>query len=343
MVMWFHYFQNPDNVPGGFVGVFFTKINTLGQTGVDLFFVLSGFLITRILLSDKESPFYLRDFYIKRSLRIFPLYYFFLVYYLFIDPLLLGKPVPLFSSYWWWLVYLQNIPPTFGISSCGPAHYWSLAIEEHFYLFWPLLVFYCRRRGLMIAAFSMIALSFGMRFIFLTHDWNPFYFTLTRLDALSFGTILALLEPNLRSNIVVDLKFLSLMLVAFVSMTLVAYVFFTGKSYFIIQIVKYPVIAFFYFSLIAIIICSQSESIVCRIFSNKFALYLGGISYGLYVYHGTCFRWFDRLFPKAPILLSIILSFGFTIVVAHISFKIIESPFLQMKKSLLKDGSNKVL
>jgi peptidoglycan/LPS O-acetylase OafA/YrhL len=336
MVMWFHYFQNSDHVPSGSLGAYITKFNAIGQTGVDLFFVLSGFLITRILLCDKKRPFYFRNFYIKRSLRILPLYYLFLIYFLFIEPLLHGQTISAFSSYWWWFVYLQNIPPTFGISSYGPAHYWSLAIEEQFYFAWPLLVFFFRRRGLMVAALLMIVLSFGMRYIFLFNGWNPFYFTLTRLDALSLGTILAILEPKLSSNVVLHRKILQIMLVACISLIFPAYLVFSGKSDFMIQLVKYPIAGGFYFIFIAYLILSPTESFISRIFNNNYSIYLGGISYGLYVYHGTCFKWIDYISQKDSLLMVMPLSFLFTILIAHLSFKFIESPFLSLKKKLLK-------
>jgi peptidoglycan/LPS O-acetylase OafA/YrhL len=343
MVMWFHFFQNPSHVPDGSVGALLTKVNTIGQTGVDLFFVLSGFLITRILLSDKKHEFYFRNFYIKRSLRILPLYYFFLLFYLFVNPLLLGSPLPKFSDYWWWFVYLQNIPFTFGVSSFGPGHYWSLAVEEHFYLIWPLLVFLLGRRSLMMASLSMIAFSFGLRFIFLLNDWSPFYFTLTRLDALSMGTILALIEPSLRSRSESRRKILPVVLVAWIVPLIISYVIFTGSAAFIVQLVKYPLIAGFYFILIAYIIVSQDSSLICRIFSSKAAMYIGGISYGLYVYHGICFDWFDKFLPDLPLMVSMPCSFILSIIVAHISFRVLERPFLRLKRRLVKQGSNKAV
>jgi peptidoglycan/LPS O-acetylase OafA/YrhL len=343
MVMWFHYFQNPSHVPNGSIGSLLTKFNPLGQTGVDLFFVLSGFLITRILLSDKEQPFYFRNFYIKRSLRILPLYYFFLVFYLFIEPLLQGNPIPAFSEYWWWFAYLQNIPPTFEISSYGPGHYWSLAVEEHFYLAWPLLVFLFRRRGLMLAAVSMVAFSFGLRFFFLSQDWSPFYFTLTRLDALSFGTILALIEPKLRLHADVGRKVLPAILAAWIVPLFLANVVFSGSAAFTLQLIKYPLIAGFYFFLMAYIVVSRPESFACRLLSSRAAIYIGGISYGLYVYHGTCFGWFDRFFPDLPLIAAMPCAFFFAIIVSHLSFKLLETPFLRLKKRLIKQGSNKAL
>lgn len=347
MVMWFHFFKNPLNVPDNAIGELIDKVNNFGQTGVDLFFVLSGFLITRILLRDKSQPHYFWNFYIKRSLRIFPLYYFFLLFALFINPLLLGKSIPPFSDYWWWLAYLQNIPHTFDASWLYSdnycvrtiGHYWSLAIEEHFYFVWPLLVFLFQRRGLMIASVSMVVLSFVLRFVLESNEWESFYFTLTRLDALSMGTILALVEPTLRSHAVTARKVLPLAMATLSLSLVIAFAIFSGCSVFVVQLVKFPLIAGFYFLLMAYIVVSHDNSLVTRILSNRVGLYLGGISYGLYVYHGTCFRWFGRIFPDTPTHISLPCSFIFAIIVAHVSFKLLEAPIMRLKKRFVKDGS----
>lgn len=348
MVMWFHFFQNPLNIPEGAIGELIGKVNNLGQTGVDLFFVLSGFLITRILLRDKSKPYYFRNFYIKRSLRIFPLYYFFLLFALFVNPLLLGRSIPQFSDYWWWFAYLQNVPFTFDGSLVGAdrycadtiGHYWSLAIEEHFYMVWPLLVFVLRHRGLMVASVSMVVLSFALRFFLESNGWESFYFTLTRLDALSMGTILALVEPALRSRAEIVRKVLPVAMVALSLPLVVAFAMFSGDSVFVVQLIKFPLIAAFYCLFMAYIVISPDHSRTARIFSNRVGLYLGGISYGLYVYHGTCFRWFDRIFPDAPTFISLPCAFAFAIIVAHLSFKLFEAPIMRLKKRFVKDGSN---
>ena len=347
MVMWFHFFHNPANIPDNAIGGMIAKVNNFGQTGVDLFFVLSGFLITRILLSDKTKPYYFRNFYIKRSLRIFPLYYFFLFFVIFINPLLLGASIPEFSEYWWWLAYLQNIPSTFdaewlyGDNYCKSTfgHYWSLAVEEHFYLVWPLLVFLLQRRGLMIASVSMVCLSFVLRYFLESNGWESFYFTLTRLDALSMGTILALVEPDLRSRAVTARKVLPWAMLAWSLPLVIAFALFSGCSVFFVQLVKFPLIAGFYFLLIAYIIISPENSLTTKAFSNRFGLYIGGISYGLYVYHGTCFRWFARIFPDTPTHIALPCSFLFAIIVAHLSFKLLEAPIMRLKKRFVKNDS----
>lgn len=133
--------------PGGrspFVDRLVGMILGLGWVGVDLFFVLSGFLITGILVQSRGGPHYFRNFYARRSLRIFPLYYLFLAIATFISPLLLSPEsiltLPKEHAWVYWL-YLSNFG---GKPSEAFAHTWSLAVEEQFYLVWPAIVFFAK-------------------------------------------------------------------------------------------------------------------------------------------------------------------------------------------------------
>ena len=146
----------------------FSRLMKSGYLGVDLFFVLSGFLITGILMDSKASPNYFRAFYMRRSLRIFPLYYALLALawmsVVFITP---GDRAGLAgqdSMAWFWL-YASNIgmavkgnwlaSPTW----VGLGHFWSLAVEEQFYLAWPLLVFVTTRKRLERICIVLVVIS----------------------------------------------------------------------------------------------------------------------------------------------------------------------------------------
>ena len=139
MVMFLHFFQMLNINTGIFF--YINKVAIFGGTGVSLFFVLSGFLITRILISSKLKKNYFKNFYIRRSLRIFPLYFLFLLFYYVAYPLVLNEKFVSFHNQIYYWVYLQNFALTFNWTSVGPLHLWSLAVEEHFYLIWPLLVY----------------------------------------------------------------------------------------------------------------------------------------------------------------------------------------------------------
>jgi peptidoglycan/LPS O-acetylase OafA/YrhL len=119
---------------------------TLGSRGVELFFVLSGFLITGVLLDAKSSPHRYRNFFARRSLRIFPLYFTALGLFVVILPWVLGSRAPFRQAteqqfYLW--TYLSNIRMSWmGEWNFGRLdHFWSLAVEEHFYLIWPWIIF----------------------------------------------------------------------------------------------------------------------------------------------------------------------------------------------------------
>jgi peptidoglycan/LPS O-acetylase OafA/YrhL len=177
------------------------QLRDLGGTGVDLFFVLSGFLITGILYDTLHQPYFFRNFYMRRFLRIFPLYYGFLFLLLVLTPWLHvlwgGRQFVL-------LAYLQNTAVWFPVDGFHPAdlvdlnHFWSLAVEEQFYLVWPLLVFLVKdRRRLIQLSLFLSACALGLRIFLSTHgtalasgvvhEW-----TLCRMDTLMFGGCLAL-------------------------------------------------------------------------------------------------------------------------------------------------------
>lgn len=168
-----------------------------GWIGVDLFFVISGFLITGILLETRGRPDYFRNFYIRRILRIFPLYY------LFVGTVLLvfswnpafreGAGSPL-----WYLFYLGNMPE--GVLGndvpywLGPV--WSLAIEEQFYLTFPWLVALLDRRRLTIVLLSIMAITPVVRTVTMLiapeQERVQYLFTLCRLDTIAIGCLLAI-------------------------------------------------------------------------------------------------------------------------------------------------------
>jgi peptidoglycan/LPS O-acetylase OafA/YrhL len=138
---------------------------TAGYGGVDLFFVLSGFLITGVLLDAKGAPRYFRTFYVRRALRVLPLYYATLIALLWIVPLavpsLAVMAAALRMRQWWYWLHGTNILGAMHVRWSAPfytAHFWSLAIEEQFYAMWPVIVLVCgRRRLLQVCAWGCVA------------------------------------------------------------------------------------------------------------------------------------------------------------------------------------------
>jgi peptidoglycan/LPS O-acetylase OafA/YrhL len=174
-----------------------------GWCGVDLFFVLSGFLITGILVETRSSPNYFKAFYMRRVLRIFPLYYAFLAVWFFglgsvsskfgWDPAAIG----LDRQHWYWL-YISNwmVPAHDSIPALG--HMWSLAVEEQFYLVWPLVVWIVGRRSLAWVCVVAVLAAPIVRCALLGYGSDaPYEWTPARMDSLALGGLLAV---SLRSH-----------------------------------------------------------------------------------------------------------------------------------------------
>ena len=186
------------HVPAEFATMFALNI---GWCGVVLFFVLSGFLITGILLDSRDSTNYFRVFYARRFLRIFPLYYAYLALVFAGSRLIrefFGAPdvlAPIHAA--WYLAYMQNFRPNTMLSDPLLGHLWSLAVEEQFYLVWPLFVLFLRPRVLSWVSLSAIPLSLAIRLHYagrspeLTAFVNTF--TPASLDALASGALISLI------------------------------------------------------------------------------------------------------------------------------------------------------
>lgn len=199
----------PKHWPGS-ASVWLERVFYVGWTGVDLFFVLSGFLITSILLASRDQPDYFRRFYGRRALRIFPLYFTALTLALLVLPRLLPTHAPTLLSgamheqVWLW-TYTLNIANTFGwlVNAGILAQMWTLAIEEQFYAVWPFVVRFLSLRRLAWLCVLLVVMALALRFWWVRVDglggWQGAYrFTLTRLDALATGALLAVLRQDER-------------------------------------------------------------------------------------------------------------------------------------------------
>jgi peptidoglycan/LPS O-acetylase OafA/YrhL len=172
----------------------------IGWVGVQLFFVLSGFLITGILLDEKNTPHQLRNFYVRRVLRIFPLYYATLFFLFIALPALGVSPVLDIKTdaeqIWYWLFLSNWSIPIIG----GPgalSHFWSLAVEEQFYLLWPFAVMLLSHRGLARLCLAFVVSALIVRIAMIEYnfeyaEWRAYEFTFARWDALAIGALLAL-------------------------------------------------------------------------------------------------------------------------------------------------------
>jgi peptidoglycan/LPS O-acetylase OafA/YrhL len=173
-----------------------------GWTGVQLFFVLSGFLITRQLLITRGLSGYFSSFYARRALRIFPLYFLALILLLLLAPLALDIPARILDTYdqqkWLWL-FLNNWSQPFHGAVYWFPHFWSLAIEEQFYLLWPLVIAFVPRRLLPATFIALVCIALVSRCIAVATDASPdvvYMFTICRMDALVLGAAAALIQQD---------------------------------------------------------------------------------------------------------------------------------------------------
>ncbi len=201
ILVFFHHISSHIPVVNGFT----SGLNWFadqGWFGVDLFFVLSGFLITGILLDTREANNYFSGFYARRILRIFPLYYVVLTVVILLGMWMHYPPLtvtlPLRQDRWLYYCYLTN---WLGLwkAHYGPnylAHFWSLAVEEQFYLVWPLIVWLVRPRAIPWVAGGLAAVSAVVRVIWLAHSGPQqaiAWATICRLDELFAGALCAYL------------------------------------------------------------------------------------------------------------------------------------------------------
>lgn len=311
--------------------------------GVDLFFVLSGFLITGILLDSKGSENYFRNFYARRALRIWPLYYLILLVTFIVAPLFAPSIRSTVAGVWpAFVFYVQNIVfmnnPTYPLA-LGVT--WSLAVEEQFYLTWPLLVFLLRRRALALVSVSLVFVSLSLRLAGHFHDAPSGFvhqFTLSRLDAIAFGTLAALW---LRSpSCTLDrwrtraYQFLALG----VSGVVVARILMHRNS----SIVGYTFLAITFTGLLGMAVVSDARwSLLGRALSARWLRYVGKISYGIYLLHVPIFLLWLRLIGSQNFLpshemvrnlLGFAGQFLSAVIAASISWRFFEGPILHLKE-----------
>jgi peptidoglycan/LPS O-acetylase OafA/YrhL len=330
----------------GFINYFF-----FGWLGVDLFFVLSGFLITDILLKTRNSPNYLRNFYGRRILRIFPLYYLTLIIFFVLFPAFHFKPINfdyyLHNQSWFWL-YIQNWLFIFypGPSSATVlTHFWSLAVEEQFYLAWPFIILLLKRPKTIL--YLLIFLLLGvitLRFILWTYQIeNLAYFnlyTFSRIDGICIGSMLAVLRTI---NPKAILRYFTLIVLGLAALNFLFY-FFNSQNQFsfpYLAIVGYTTFAVIFGLLVNEGIEGQNV-VINTIFSFPLLRFFGRISYSLYVFHWPIYIILAPVFQKwlmnnvkmnnAPMLSSIITTV-IALILALISFQFFEKKFLSLKKN----------
>lgn len=330
MVVVFHFFTN--NITGYLPHLaLYQRVTEFGQHGVTLFFVLSGFVITRILMNSKDKPDYFKNFYIRRALRIFPLYYSFLLLWYFVYPVLTHTVFPPFQMQLPFYLYAQNIFALFGWPRMGPPHFWTLSVEEHFYLVWPLIVYFTPTKQMFWAIVFFILSSFLVRYFFLTHDLDIRKFTLTRWDQIVMGAGIVLLERKGFFKVPGNFKYVVFLTIIIFFPTIYTYNE-ANSILFFKELFKYFFLALFFGCILCLLLFEDKLVFINGVLKQPIMQYLGKISYGIYVWHLFVIRVFAANWYSKIMILDLVIIISSTVLLAHLSYKFVEEPFLKFKK-----------
>lgn len=306
-------------------------------SGVDLFFVLSGFLLGSILLRNKNSKNYFKTFYIRRVCRIFPVYYLSLILIIFIVYKGFAQ-TPEWSNVnslptWSYLSFTQNI--FMGIkATLGNrylSHTWSLALEEQFYLILPLLIYFLNTPWLLRTLIIAIVVSPVFRYY--SNNWfEAFNYLHCRFDALFTGVVCAyLFETEKTKNILIKKR--KIVGVIFLLFVLIICLM-TAKKIIVPYHFENSIFAFTY-SLLLLLLLTNSNELLSKLFSNSILTKTGFISFGLYLFHQPVNGIVHFIFFKAPPqiqtlneLAATVLSFIISFSLAGLSYYYFERRFI---------------
>ena len=317
-------------------------------TGVDIFFVLSGFLITSILSTEIErfGQLQLRNFYVRRMLRLFPalavttaLFCLLTTLELHAFPTQTALIAITHSANWARAVF--NVP----LSQL--EHFWSLASEEQFYLFWPLVVLLLERmvpgslRKALVLLVLFVALDVYRYVMVGTFTSGRIYFALdTHMDGLVLGSALSyLLRPRTLERVHDGFRHvLSWIIVPVALGGLVFLIHFVPRQSHVMQAYGFTLTAIAAAVLLTDLVAG-ARSPLRAVLRLPPIVYIGRISYGIYLFHLIVYHWIDRLAPRASLPLAVLLKITASIAVASLSYYAYERHFLKLKKHFEHGGT----
>lgn len=323
----------------------------LGWAGVELFFVISGFLITRILLELRAHPRYLQIFYARRALRILPVYYF----VVFVSAILaVGAGVSLSSlDLPFYIVYVQNYLPQIPTGMAGgiplTSHTWTLAVEEQFYWIWPLVILLVGPRSLRAIVIGCVIGAPIARLAMLLVTGNPYTVVATlpaQVDALGVGAALAVAE---RAGLTPQLgrRYATIGIVIGAALLVVLVMTGGGLAAFAdtriwaaspINALLLSAFAALFGGIVAFTIFGGGRAL--RFLDWRPLVHIGRISYGLYIYNplalllaSLAFTLAGRAAPEGGVG-EIVLGTALTYVLAAASWRYLETPFLRLRSKV---------
>lgn len=354
MVLLLHFVGNMQ--PTNAVERAIVAVTNYGSYGVELFFILSGFLITGILYDARNEPNYFCNFYMRRVLRIFPLYYGVLALVFVVAPLipmLRGEALDyLLDRQWWAWLYGVNVYIALqgDWSFSYLEHLWSLCIEEHFYFFWPVAVYLMasRPRLLIVASLSIALAAMAAR---LTGSlmglswWTTYVLTPFRLDGLALGAFLAVTarQPGGFDRLVRALPWVAVAAAGLLVVTFGWTRLVSRESMEFVLPVRASLIQILLGCLLLWVLAAPQGSSISRFFQLRWLMFLGTYSYGLYVYHHfisyyltvnkTEFELTSWLGSHgAAVALQATLGIAASLGIAYLSYEYFEKRFLRLKR-----------
>lgn len=333
----------------------FSFLKSGGGIGVSLFFVLSGFLITYLLVFEKiqHGQISLKRFFLRRSFRIYPLF-FFLVLIAFVLPYNFKEEIGFhmvgggYDFDWRYsffflenykMLIMDNFPKTTPLSV-----FWSLCIEEHFYIVWMIVIFFLPVKRMLPFLLFSVGVAWLARY-FDNAIWQNYMIQqndlFTNIDYFAIGGILGYLVAKDYQRVASWIQNIETHWKYIFILSIIGMVVFQDhilpSDIYIISIFRPTIIAIAFTLLIAVFIPENSS---IRISDNNIISYLGKISYGLYVYHIIFVHVIFQYFIKHKILMDdwftvggfMIAVMGGSILVSMLSFKFLEQPFLEWRK-----------
>ena len=327
---------------------FLNRLLSGGFLGVDIFFVLSGFLITSLLLMERSNHarISLPRFYARRALRLLPALYLLLAVDLVISVFEKSSLSGQWNETWTSLLYLNNwyyVWPWLRHGSLNfesnLGHLWSLAVEEQFYLIWPMvLMLLLKLRRTKVLSPLVIVLFISAIVLRRTALWHAHVFwmvilirTDARLDSLLIGALLALFYRYVVVNKTV------LKLFAYAALPLFIVIAYQG-----------PNSSFFYtsgFTLVAVVVLVmilasvEQAWLVCQVLEQSWLRFIGRISYGIYLWHFVVFTFLSKHFFVGPRAIRILIGLSITLAITMTSWYLVEQPALRLKNRRFQKSS----
>jgi peptidoglycan/LPS O-acetylase OafA/YrhL len=297
--------------------------------GVDLFFVLSGFLITLGLLKSHQKEnnpsISLRNFYIRRFLRIFPIYYLTLFFYWCFDHQYVAQ------SIWWNLFYLSNFYLIKVQDWSGVSHLWSLAVEEQFYLVWPLVILFVPRRWVGPTIIFSVLFSIAVKIYWQLTGvswWVWYVHPVSSLDSLALGGLLAYLynyhnedlNKWIHKSYTIALTFIAVVIIIYFKQTELAPL--------------YGITIRFFYGLFCTVLIGRAvygfKGITGSVFNNPWLQYIGKISYAIYLFIPVP-KLIERLLLN-DLRLGLVVEVLIIVSLASFSWHFFEKPILKFKE-----------